>query len=55
MFDNIRERYVRWRLYRETTRKLRALDDHILGDLGIPRADIGCLAREAVERTAWSR
>ena len=55
MFEGIKDRYARWRLYRETSRKLRELDDHILGDVGIPRADIGCYAREAAERAAWSR
>jgi uncharacterized protein YjiS (DUF1127 family) len=55
MFDHIRDRFARWRLYRETTRKLRALDDHILGDLGIPRHDIKCHAREATGHAVWIR
>jgi uncharacterized protein YjiS (DUF1127 family) len=55
MFYEIRERYARWRLYRQTARRLRDLDNHILADVGIERADIACWAREATERAVWIR
>lgn len=40
-------RYQRWRRYRQTVRELQALSGRELTDLGILRADIGRLAREA--------
>lgn len=50
MFNQIRLRLNRWRLHRETSRRLAELDDHLLGDLGIVRDDIRCHAQDAVER-----
>ena len=44
---NLMDRYRRWRRYRETVRELQGLSSRELGDLGIIRADIGRLAREA--------
>lgn len=40
-------RYRRWRRYRDTVRELQNLSTRELTDLGILRADIGRLAREA--------
>lgn len=40
--------WKRYRQYRATVWELGALDDRELSDLGIHRADIGRLAREAI-------
>jgi uncharacterized protein YjiS (DUF1127 family) len=45
--SNLYSRYRRWRRYRETVRELQGLSTRELKDLGIQRADIGRLAREA--------
>lgn len=41
------QRYRRWRRYRDTVRELQVLSARELTDLGIHRADISRLAREA--------
>lgn len=41
------DRYRRWRRYRATVRELQGLTPRELSDLGINRADISRLAREA--------
>jgi uncharacterized protein YjiS (DUF1127 family) len=43
----ILDRYRRWRRYRATVRELQGLTPRELSDLGINRADISRLAREA--------
>jgi uncharacterized protein YjiS (DUF1127 family) len=45
--SNLYSRYRRWRRYRDTVRELQGLSTRELNDLGIQRADIGRLAREA--------
>jgi len=40
-------RYQRWRRYRQTVRELESLSTRELGDLGIIRADIPRVARDA--------
>ena len=40
--------YRNWRRYRETYNELTRLTDRELADLGINRADIGRIARQAV-------
>jgi uncharacterized protein YjiS (DUF1127 family) len=47
MFDTIRTRYVRWQRYSRTVKELESLSNRELADLGISRADIYRLAREA--------
>ena len=42
------ERTAQRRLYRSTLRELDALSDRDLSDLGLARADIGRVARQAV-------
>jgi uncharacterized protein YjiS (DUF1127 family) len=44
---SIYERVRRWRRYRTTVRELEGLTSRELTDLGIHRADINRLAREA--------
>jgi uncharacterized protein YjiS (DUF1127 family) len=45
--NTLTARFRRWRRYRETVRELQGLSGRELQDLGIHRADIGRLAREA--------
>ena len=45
--NTLTSRFRRWRRYRETIRELQGLSGRELQDLGISRADIGRLAREA--------
>lgn len=47
----IEDRFARYALYRRTLNELKQLDDRDLADLGISRADIEHLAREA----AWGK
>ncbi len=47
MFDTVKTRYVRWQRYSRTVKELEALNSRELADLGISRADIYRLAREA--------
>ena len=41
------ERLARYRTYRQTMGELASLSDRELSDLGLTRADIGTVAREA--------
>lgn len=45
--NTLYSRYRRWRRYRDTVRELQNLSSRELTDLGIIRADISRLAREA--------
>jgi uncharacterized protein YjiS (DUF1127 family) len=47
MFDTVKAKYVRWQRYSRTVKELEALNSRELTDLGISRADIYRLAREA--------
>ncbi len=47
MFDFMKTRYTRWQRYNRTISELGGLSDRELADLGISRADIHRLAREA--------
>jgi uncharacterized protein YjiS (DUF1127 family) len=49
MFDSFRQRIHNWYLYRRGTFQLRALDDHLLADVGIDRDQIRRRAREAAD------
>ncbi|MCB5175820.1 MULTISPECIES: DUF1127 domain-containing protein [Microvirga] len=42
-------RFRKWLIYRETVRELDRLDDRDLTDLGIGRADIRAVARQAAQ------
>jgi uncharacterized protein YjiS (DUF1127 family) len=46
--EKLTKSYKRYRAYRATVWELNTLDDRELADLGIARADIGRLAREAI-------
>lgn len=45
---NLMANYKNWRKYRETYNELSRLTTRELSDLGINRADIGQIARQAV-------
>ena len=47
MFDFVKTRYTRWQRYNRTRSELQGLSNRELADLGIARADIHRLAREA--------
>ena len=47
MFDFVKTKYSRWQRYSQTVSELEALGGRELADLGIARADIHRLAREA--------
>lgn len=47
MFEVLKTRYSTWQRYRRTVSELASLSDRDLADLGISRADIARLAREA--------
>ncbi len=47
MFDFVKTRYSRWQRYSRTVSELEGLTSRELADLGISRADIHRLAREA--------
>jgi uncharacterized protein YjiS (DUF1127 family) len=47
MFDLLKTRYSRWQRYSRTVSELESLSNRDLADLGISRADIHRLAREA--------
>jgi uncharacterized protein YjiS (DUF1127 family) len=46
---NIARSYQTWRSYRNTVSELRSMSDRSLSDLGIARADIRAVARNAVK------
>jgi uncharacterized protein YjiS (DUF1127 family) len=46
---NITRSYQNWRSYRNTVSELRGMTDRNLADLGIARADIRAVARNAVK------
>jgi len=47
MFEVLKARYSNWQRYKRTVSELASLTDRDLADLGIARADIQRLAREA--------
>jgi uncharacterized protein YjiS (DUF1127 family) len=47
MFEALKSRYSTWKRYSRTVQELEALSSRDLADLGITRADIPRLAREA--------
>lgn len=47
MFEVLKSRYSSWKRYSRTVSELEALSNRDLADLGIARADIGRIAREA--------
>lgn len=47
---NIVRTYRNWRRYRETVSELAQLSNRELADLGIPREDIGRVAKRAILR-----
>ena len=47
MFEVLKSRYATWKRYNRTVSELRSLTNRELADLGIARADIHKLAREA--------
>ena len=50
MFTTLRNTYTKWSMYKRTVRELQSLTNRELADLGISRADIGTIARDAVRR-----
>lgn len=42
----IAQKLSAWRRYRETVRELSQMSDHELGDIGLHRCDIECVARQ---------
>jgi uncharacterized protein YjiS (DUF1127 family) len=48
MFEALKTRISTWKRYSRTVTELRALSNRELSDLGIVRADIERVAREAV-------
>ena len=47
MFETLKTRYSMWKRYSRTVSELEALSNRDLADLGISRADIYRIAREA--------
>ncbi|SNY91737.1 Uncharacterized conserved protein YjiS, DUF1127 family [Cohaesibacter sp. ES.047] len=47
MLDNVVKNYRQWRNYRDTVEELNRLSNRDLNDLGISRADITTIARDA--------
>ena len=47
MFESLKTRVTSWKRYNRTMNELNALSSRELDDLGIARADIGRIAREA--------
>jgi uncharacterized protein YjiS (DUF1127 family) len=47
MFEVLKSRYSTWKRYSRTVQELEALSSRDLADLGITRADLPRLAREA--------
>lgn len=50
MFEGLKTRYSRWQRYSRTVAELQKLSNRDLADLGIARADIQRLARDAAQR-----
>ena len=50
MFEVLKTRYSNWIRYTRTINELEGLSNRDLADLGIARADIRRLAREAVSK-----
>jgi uncharacterized protein YjiS (DUF1127 family) len=48
MFETLKTRYSTWKRFNRTVSELNALSNRELADLGILRADIGRIARDAV-------
>lgn len=48
MFETLKSRYSTWKKYNRTVAELQSLSNRELSDLGMSRADIGRIAREAV-------
>jgi uncharacterized protein YjiS (DUF1127 family) len=48
MFETLKTRITTWKRYSRTVSELKALSNRELADLGILRADINNVAREAV-------
>jgi uncharacterized protein YjiS (DUF1127 family) len=49
MFETLKTRYASWKRYSRTVNELKALTNRELDDLGIMRADIHRVAREAAK------
>ncbi len=47
MFETLKTRYTTWKKYSRTVAELEALSTRDLADLGLSRADITRVAREA--------
>ncbi len=47
MFETLKTRYSAWKKYSRTVAELEALSNRDLSDLGLSRADITRVAREA--------
>jgi uncharacterized protein YjiS (DUF1127 family) len=50
MFEALKSRVSNWKRYNRTVSELSALSNRELADLGIVRADIQSIARQAVSR-----
>ncbi|PLW76023.1 DUF1127 domain-containing protein [Cohaesibacter celericrescens] len=50
MLDNVVKNYRQWRHFRDTVDELNRLSNRDLNDLGISRADITAIARDAAGR-----
>jgi uncharacterized protein YjiS (DUF1127 family) len=50
MFEVLKSRISNWKRYNRTVAELNALSNRELADLGIVRADIGQIARQAVRQ-----
>jgi uncharacterized protein YjiS (DUF1127 family) len=48
MYETLKTRYTTWKKYSRTVAELEALSTRDLSDLGLSRADIARVAREAV-------
>ena len=49
MFEVLKSRINTWKRYNRTVSELQALTNRELADLGIARADIGRIARQAAQ------
>lgn len=56
MFEQLRDRFVTWRVYRETVYQLGRLDRHLLEDAGISPREIRSRAAAAARaQRPWNR